>query len=60
MVLKFQCPYCALDTAGNHAWDCPLNEDQLDLEEARKALREPGKRKTLEELMREIGIDEDT
>lgn len=21
----FICPFCHQDTAGNHAWDCPLN-----------------------------------
>lgn len=21
----FTCPYCQQDTAGNHAWDCPMN-----------------------------------
>ena len=26
-----QCPYCAVDTAGNHAWNCPLsNPNQID------------------------------
>ncbi len=55
-MLKFQCPHCSLDTAGNHAWNCPLHPDQIDLEESRRALEEPGPRLTLEQLKKLLGF----
>ena len=60
MVRNFNCSHCRMDTAGNHEWDCPLHPDQIDLEEARRALEEPGPRLTLEQLKKLLGFDSDT